>query len=244
MISFGMYISRPLRDAQQALGSASATRITALLQHFLYNGEEQNFLQHVRRNPNPHRVVSAINNEIGLALGNLTSGVRAQAALLDFASETLLDVARDLRFRLADAGFNPEDIRSSGLGYANLLYMSTVVIELAKAKEADLTLFLVEEPEAHLHPQLQMVVLDFLLDQAIKSAQQILQPGQPEGRIQVIVTTHSPNLTAWVSPKHLVVIRSVRTRQLTLKLRRLPQFPSRNSASDHHLSTRSAAIWM
>jgi putative ATP-dependent endonuclease of OLD family len=200
----------PLRDAQQALGSASATRITALLQHFLQDGEEQSFLQHVRRNPDPHRVVSAINTEIGSALGSLTSGVRAQAALLDFASETLLDVARDLRFRLADAGFDPEDIRSSGLGYANLLYMATVAIELAKAREADLTLFLVEEPEAHLHPQLQMVVLDFLLDQAIKSAEQISQSGQPEGRVQVTVTTHSPNLTAWVSPKHLVVIRSVR----------------------------------
>jgi putative ATP-dependent endonuclease of OLD family len=32
--------------------------------------------------------------------------------------------------------------------------------------------------------------------------------GQPEGRIQIVVSTHSPNLTAWVSPKHLVVVRS------------------------------------
>lgn len=198
----------PLRDARQVLGSGSATRITALLQHFLETGEESEFLDHVRRTQAPHRVVGAVNTEIGIALGHLTRGVRPQTASLEFTTEVLSDVARDLRFRLSDSGVPPQDIRSSGLGYANLLYMATVIVELAKAREADLTLFLVEEPEAHLHPQLQMLVLDFLLDQAKKSATREIPSGQPEGRIQVIVTSHSPNLTAWVSPEHLVVVRS------------------------------------
>jgi putative ATP-dependent endonuclease of OLD family len=182
----------------------------ALLRHFLPKDQEQDFLARVRRGADLPDVLATMNTEIGVALGSLTAGVRAQAAELSFAAETLADVAHDLRFKLADAGLEPEDIRSSGLGYSNLLYMATVVVELARAKETDLTLFLVEEPEAHLHPQLQVLVLEFLLDQARKSAEQRIDPGKPEGRIQIIATTHSPNLTASVPPQHLVVLRSQR----------------------------------
>jgi putative ATP-dependent endonuclease of the OLD family len=53
-----------------------------------------------------------------------------------------------------------------------------------------------------------MLVLDFLLAQAKKSAGAGAVAGQPEGRVQVVVSTHSPNLTAWVRPEHLVVVRS------------------------------------
>lgn len=215
----------PLRDARQALGSGAPTRIAALLKNFLLDGEEAAFLAHVRRAPVQHRVVTEVNTQISDALKDLTQGVRSQAASLDFTTEALSDVARDLRFKLGDVGIPLEDITSSGLGYANLLYIATVVVELAKARDADLTLFLVEEPEAHLHPQLQMLVLDFLLLQAKRSAERHPISGAPEGRIQIIVTTHSPNLTAWVAPEHVVVVRSAREQQNDVITRRTVVVP-------------------
>ena len=199
-----------LRDAHQALGSGSGARVMALFRHFLPKEKETDFLKDVQRGEFLPDVLTTMNREIGTALSALTSGVRPQQARLDFRAESLLDVARSLRFKLSDAGMTPEEIRASGLGYSNLLYMATVVVELAKAKEADLTLLLVEEPEAHLHPQLQMLVLEFLLESAKNSINATTPLGKPEGRIQAIVSTHSPNLTAWVSPKHLVVVRSQR----------------------------------
>lgn len=201
-----------LRDAHQELGSGGARRIMSLFRHFLTSQEEEDaFLGEVQRDGGTPDVLGRMNQDIAAALSELTGGVRRQSAEVNFGSAALFDVARDLRFRLGDHGVDLGDIRASGLGYSNLLFMATVIVELTKANEADLTVFLVEEPEAHLHPQLQMLVLEFLLDRARQANAAAPQPGHPEGRIQVVVTTHSPNLTAWVPPKHLVVVRSQAT---------------------------------
>jgi putative ATP-dependent endonuclease of OLD family len=94
------------------------------------------------------------------------------------------------------------------LGYANLLFIATVVLELERASEYDLLLLLVEEPEAHLHPQLQTVLLAYLEEKARGSTNDPSAGGLPAGRIQVICTTHSPQLTNHLSPSHIVVVRA------------------------------------
>ncbi len=198
----------PLRDAKRALASGNPTRIYALLNHFLEGGDPEALAKALRQGAESE-ILGKVGGAVEIGLSALTAGVRRQAASLGFASdEKLIDIARDLRFKLADHGIEPEDLRYSGHGYANLLYMATIAVELEKVNDADLTLFLVEEPEAHLHPQLQAAVLSFLDEQAEKSRKP--RPGHqgPAGELQVIVATHSPNLSAWVESKKLVFFRS------------------------------------
>lgn len=198
-----------LRDAKRALASGNPTRIYALLRHFLGDADPDEVAKSLGR-ATSGQILSSVDVAVKSGLEALTAGVRRQSASLGFATnEKLIDIARDLRFKLADHGITPEDLRYSGHGYAGLLYMATIAVELEKVSNADLTLFLVEEPEAHLHPQLQAAVLSFLEEQAANSKNMRPSYDGPAGELQVVVATHSPNLSAWVEGKKLVVFRSL-----------------------------------
>lgn len=79
------------------------------------------------------------------------------------------------------------EIERNGLGYNNLIFMAVVLSELAKNADSAYRSLIVEEPEAHLHPQLQAVLLRYLSD--IKAA-------EGERPVQVFVTSHSPNFAS------------------------------------------------
>lgn len=81
------------------------------------------------------------------------------------------------------------DVARSGLGYSNLLYIAVVLTHLGHAVEGDLPILIVEEPEAHLHPQLVQLL-----------AKQ-LQVGSKD--VQTLVSTHSPSLAASIDPRKI-----------------------------------------
>ena len=61
-------------------------------------------------------------------------------------------------------------------------------------------LLLIEEPEAHLHPQRQLRLIQFL--------QAKVREARLDGqKIQVIITTHSPNLASAIDLDNLVLLQ-------------------------------------
>lgn len=77
-----------------------------------------------------------------------------------------------------------------GLGTLNRLFMAAELLHLNKANWSGLRLGLVEELEAHLHPQAQMQVIEAL---------------QKQETIQLILTTHSPNLASKLKLENLII---------------------------------------
>lgn len=84
-----------------------------------------------------------------------------------------------------------------GLGYNNVLFMAAELLLLGSGME--LALLLIEEPEAHLHPQLQARVLEMLSARAAKD------------NIQILLSTHSPNIAASAPVENIILICKGRT---------------------------------
>lgn len=116
-------------------------------------------------------------------------GIYFEISILD--GEAGLD--EEIISRIKEIANSSFELYQNGLGYNNLLFMSAVLGDMAIDKGGVYqNLLLVEEPEAHLHPQLQELVHNFLAD-----------VNKNDGNIQIIYTSHSPTLASKIDVENI-----------------------------------------
>jgi len=213
---------RPLRDAEAELRPGRQSRLSQILAaHHDIAGQEVNdfsksapgtvpenlvglmaFAQH---HLGEHKVIKGVEEDINRNyLGEFSfAGDQLESRIRIAPDLSLTPILEKFELSLSPGGsVHPDERCARGLGYNNALFMATELVLLRDGDE--LALLLVEEPEAHLHPQLQDRVMELLTQHSKEVA-------DGERRVQVVMTTHSPSLVSSADIETMTMVHKGQT---------------------------------
>ncbi len=201
---------KPLRDAETELTPGRKSRLAQVLDsHEAFNSSRQD-----------HYLIE-ITKAANRSIRNYFKGVKDDGItqLPDQDGKKLLeDINTYLREfftereknKMADFSMTDPELKSileklvldlvetrAGLGSYNRLYIATELLLLKRNDYSGLRLALIEEIEAHLHPQAQLRLIEYLQNEVSQKSD-----------VQLIMTTHSPNLASKVKLENLVVCKN------------------------------------
>ncbi len=190
---------KPLRDVGSEMVSKKNSRISQILMgDIAFKGKTEHDLIDIFKNFNTSiekyfEGVKADGNPLDDTLGkNLKEKI-------DIYIKSFYDVSKESNFSVYEGSLKEilekislyiKNEMNLGLGTLNRLFMASELIHLNRENYHGLNLALIEELEAHLHPQAQMQVVEKL---------------QEETNKQLILTTHSPSLASKVKLENLII---------------------------------------
>lgn len=107
-------------------------------------------------------------------------------SVFDFGPTKITNILEKMSLGIIDA-------KNLGLGTMNRLFMAAELLHLRKADWNGLKLCMIEELEAHLHPQAQLKIINRL---------------KREEGIQYILTSHSPNITSQADLREIIICKN------------------------------------
>ena len=198
----------PLRDATAELRPGRANLLVQLIGALApANTTERQEIEKAAEQANATlsdvKAVKKARTDVQQQLEQMVGPAFAQKTDLAFADARFDRVIGSIRALAGDDV--PLELAENGLGLNNLLYMASLLAAIEGEAQDGLHVLLIEEPEAHLHPQLQDLLMRFLETRA-------------GGHTQVVVTTHSPNFSSAAGVEKITVLVRGEDRQIQARV--------------------------
>lgn len=203
-----------LRNAEEKLTNGRKSRLALLLKHQYKNEARQNELvtafndfnkSVIKNKDNKFNEIAKARGDINTAMEKSMGNVFSQSVNLQFTENSFFSILQSIKMvffpnvgEMDDEKFR--DVAINSLGYNNLLYIATVFAELEAMNNNLFTVLLIEEPEAHLHPQIQSKLIKYL--QKLSNEKK---------NLQIILTTHSAVLASSVSVDAIIHVTGTET---------------------------------
>ncbi|MGD8450840.1 MAG: AAA family ATPase [Phycisphaerae bacterium] len=195
---FATIYLQPLRDPERGLRPGQHSQVSRLVDCLTPEAEHGAFEEIAKEANDQIRALNSVEtakSDINLHLSAIAGSELTQTTDLIFA---------DPVFRRIIAGLQPKiqglPFTLNGLGYNNLVFTAATLGTLRESAAFSHRAILVEEPEAHLHPHLQVLLLRHLAAVAA-------DPQDKE--VQVIASSHSPILASQAPIDSVVVVHDV-----------------------------------